>query len=77
MWIAERFSKFANLNYEETLGKVLFNLKMTWLNLETYNGIRFCGDLLKNILTDINLNKNNYKYNKLYTLEDFYGMIIK
>ena len=77
MWIADRFAKFANLNYEETLGKVLFNLKMTWLNLETYNGIRVCGDLLVNMLDDIKHNKDTYSYNKAYTLEDFYGMIIK
>ena len=77
MWIADRFAKFANLNYEETLGKVLFNLKMTWLNLETYNGIRVCGDLLVNMLDDIKLNKDTYSYNKAYTLEDFYGMMIK
>lgn len=77
MWIAERFSAFANLNYEETLGKVLFNLKMTWLNLETYNGISVCGDLLKNMLKNIKSNKDNYSYNKPYTLENFYGMIIK
>jgi len=77
MWIADRFSKFANLNYEETLGKVLFNLKMTWLNLETYNGVKVCGDLLKNMLEDIKANKDTYSYKKLYTLEDFYGMTIK
>ena len=77
MWIAERFANFANMNYEEVLGKVLFNLKMTWLNLETYNGITFCGNLLKNMLKDIRTNKDKYNYNKPYTLEDFYGMIIK
>jgi hypothetical protein len=77
MWIADRFAKFANLNYEDTLGKVLFNLKMTWLNLETYNGISVCGDLLKNMLDDVKENCNNYSYKKSYTLEDFYGMKIK
>lgn len=77
MWIADRFSKFANLNYEDTLGKVLFNLKMTWLNLETYNGISVCGDLLKNMLDNVKENCNNYSYKKSYTLEDFYGMKIK
>lgn len=77
MWMAERFSNFANLNYEETLGKVLFNLKMTWLNLETYNGISVCGDLLRNMLEDISKNKDNYSYKKAYTLEDFYSMTIK
>ena len=77
MWIASRFSEYTKINYEDTLGKVLFNLKLTWLNLETYNGIRVCGDLLKNMLEDIKDKKDNYSYNKAYTLEDFYGMMIK
>ena len=77
MWIADRFAKFANLNYEDTLGKVLFNLKMTWLNLETYNGLTVCGDLLQKMLEDIKTQKDNYSYKKSYTLEDFYGMMIK
>ena len=77
MWIADRFAKFANLNYEDTLGKILFNLKMTWLNLETYNGIGVCNDLLRKMLKDVKRNKNTYSYKKLYTLEDFYGMVIK
>ena len=77
MWIADRFSKFANIGYEDTLGKVLFNLKMTWLNLETYNGISVCGDLLRNMLIDVNDNKDKFSYKKSYTLEDFYGMMIK
>jgi len=75
MWIADRFSKFAKLDYEDTLGKVLFNLKMTWLNLETYNGIN--EELLHKMLNDIKNKKNNYSYKKSYTLEDFYGMMIK
>ena len=77
MWIADRFAKWANMPYEDVLGKVLFNLKMTWLNLETYNGVKVCGDLLKNMLENIRENKDTYSYKKSYTLEEFYGMIIK
>lgn len=80
-WIAGRFSEFSGEKYEEVLGKVLFNLKMTWLNLSVYNETDYLTEngksLLENMLDDINNNKNSYKYNKAYTLEDFYGTLIK
>lgn len=80
-WIAGRFSEFAGMKYEEVLGQVLFNLKMTWLNLSVYNETDYYTQngksLLENMLDDVNDNKNNYKYNKAYTLEDFYGSLIK
>ena len=69
------------MKYEEVLGQVLFNLKMTWLNLSVYNETDYPTEsgasLLETMLDDINANKNNYKYNKAYTLEDFYGTLIK
>lgn len=80
-WIAGRFSDFSGMPYEEVLGKVLFNLKMTWLNLSVYNETDYITEngksLLENMLDDVNNNKNNYKYNKAYTLEEFYGTLIK
>lgn len=80
-WIAGRFSEFSGEKYEEVLGKVLFNLKMTWLNLSVYNETDYLTEnrksLLENMLDDINKNKNSYKYNKAYTLEEFYGSLIK
>ena len=67
--------------YEEVLGKVIFNLKMTWLNLSVYNEMDYLTEngksLLENMLEDVKQNKDKYKYNKLYTLEDFYGSLIK
>ena len=33
--------------------------------------------LLENMLDDVNNNKTKYSYNKPYTLEDFYGMLLK
>lgn len=80
-WIASRFSKFAKMNYEDVLGKVLFNLKMTWLNLSVYNETDYQTQsgksFLETMLDDVNENKERYNYNKPYTLEDFYGSIIK
>lgn len=80
-WIASRFSDFAKIPYEEVLGKVLFNLKMTWLNLSVYNNTDYQTangrSLLENMLDDVNSQKNNYSYKGVYTLENFYGMIIK
>lgn len=80
-WIASRFSDFTGMAYEEVLGKVIFNLKMTWLNLSVYNEMDYLTEngksLLENMLEDVKQNKYKYKYNKLYTLEDFYGSLIK
>lgn len=80
--ISKTFADFTGLSYEELLDKVAFNLKMTWLKLGVYlqlgedcvyNG----KSLLENMLDDVNANKNTYTYNKEYTLEAFYGMMIK
>lgn len=81
-WIAEKFCKFANVSYEETLGQILFNLNMTWLNLAVYNDNNFLYEngqsLLKNMLDDVNKQKGTYNYNKQkFTLEDIYGLAIK
>lgn len=80
-WIASRFSDFTKMKYEDVLGKVLFNLKMTWLNLSVYNNTDYRTkngkSLLENMLDDVNSQKDNYSYKGEYTLESFYGMIIK
>lgn len=80
-WISTRFSDFAKIPYDETLGKVLFNLKMTWLNLSVYNATDYRSangkSLLENMLGDVKKQKDSYSYKKKYTLEDFYGMMIK
>jgi len=80
-WISTRFSEFSKINEDELLGKIIFNLKMTWLNLSVYNNTDYQTkngkSLLKNMLDDVNNQKDKYSYNKKYTLEEFYGMIIK
>ena len=80
-WIATRFCEFCkNLNYEDTLGKILFNVKMTWLNLSVYNDVDITYNgkkLLMNMLDDVNNNKNSFSYNNEYSLENFYGLPIK
>jgi 5'-3' exonuclease len=80
-WISSRFSEFSKINEDELLGKIIFNLKMTWLNLSVYNNTDYQTKngktLLENMLDDVNLHKEEYSYNKKYSLEDFYGMTIK
>ena len=80
-WIATRFSDFAHIPYEEALEKINFNLKMTWLGLSVYNDLDYVNanhqSLLEAMLTDVERQKDTYKYNKEWTLESFYGMPIK
>ena len=79
-WIAYHFSKFIHADENEILNKVLFNLQMTWLNLSVYNEINYengGNSLLSSMLNDVNKQKDKYSYKYDYTLQDFYGMIIK
>lgn len=80
-WIAGKFSEFSGMSEELVLGAVLFNLKMTWLNLSVYNKMNWRSKdgrgLLEHMLDDVNAQKDKYNYNKPYTLEQFYGMVIK
>lgn len=80
-WISNKFCSFVKgVEYEDILNKVIFNLKMTWLNLAVYNTHDFLYDgksLLQNMLDDVNIQKDNYNYCKPFTLEDIYGSIIK
>lgn len=80
-WIADKFAEYTHQTEDEVLGKILFNLKMTWLNLSVYNEMNYHSrsgkSLLERMLDDVNLQKDKYSYNKTYTLENFYGMPIK
>lgn len=80
-WIAARFADFVHEPYEEILAKVNFNLKMTWLSLSVYNDLDYVNaqrkSLLESMLEDVERQKDAYKYNKDWTLESFYGMLVK
>lgn len=80
-WIADRLSKYLFTEYEDTFGKVLFNLKMVWLNVAAYNECEFISEdgrpLLAHMLDNIIQNRDNYKYKGEYSLENIYGMLIK
>ena len=80
-WIADKFAEYTHQNEDEVLGKILFNLQMTWLNLSVYNEMNYYSrsgeSLLERMLNDVNLQKDKYSYNKTYNLENFYGLPIK
>ena len=80
-WIADKFAEYTHQTEDEVLGKILFNLKMPWLNLSVYNEMNYHSrsgkSLLERMLDDVNLQKDKYSYNNTYTLENFYGMPIK
>lgn len=80
-WIAKRFGDFIKVSEEELLGQIIFNLKMTWLNLSVYNNTDYQTEngksLLENMLDDVIKQKDNYSYKGKYTLEHFYGLPIK
>jgi 5'-3' exonuclease len=80
-WVFHRFCEFEKTEEDRASLKaqILFNIRMTWLNLATYEN---CGDkikipLLQNMIDDLNAHCNDYNYNKPYTLEAMYGMLIK
>lgn len=71
-------SKFISLTssaeeYRETLKKIRFNAKMVWLDFEA---LQFSG-IIEQIFDEIEERRNTYDYRKGFTLEDFYGMLIK
>lgn len=80
-WIAIKFADFTKVHEDEVLGKILFNLRMTWLNLSVYNSSDYStfnnNSLLENMLEDVNIQKDKYSYKGIYSLENFYGMVIK
>ena len=60
-WITSKFCEFIKVKEEDILGQVIFNLKMTWLNLSVYNSMDYYTkngkSLLENMLDDINEQK--------------------
>lgn len=80
-YIKDIFSKYIKEDIPDLFEKILFNVKMTWLNLAVYNDDDFLyknkNNLITNMLHDIKEQKDKYNYIKTYTLEDFYGFVIK
>ena len=71
-------SKFVSLTssteeYYETLKRIRFNAKMVWLN---YEALQYSG-IAEQIFDEIEKQRDTYDYHKGFTLEDFYGMLIK
>lgn len=71
-WIAKKFAEFANIDVKEIIERVNFNLRMTWLSSEVYDK-----DLIERMTDDLLKQKDTFSYRGEYTLESFYGMIIK
>ena len=80
-WISMRFAEFTKQQEHDVFNAVYFNLQMVWLNLSVYNENNYESEngksLLENMLDDVAKQKDQYSYNKSYSLEEFYGMIIK
>lgn len=80
-WIAQRFADFTSESLNTVLDKVIFNLRMTWLNIEAYSDAerldKSCEGLTMSMVNDIYNQRNSYNYKGEYTLECFYNMVIK
>lgn len=76
LWIQSKFEKFlgAPLSTDE-IGQILFNVKLTWLSPSVYGPRQ--EELLVAMAEEVANTKDSYNYKKAYTLEDFYGMLIK
>jgi 5'-3' exonuclease len=76
LWIQSKFEKFLGtpLSTEE-IGQILFNVQLTWLSPSVYGPRQ--EELLIAMAEEIANTKDSYNYKKAYTLEDFYGMLIK
>lgn len=83
-WITRQFityMKISEKEYSVYLEKIVFNLKMVWLNFSTYEANDFFTEsgksLLKEMLENVNENSDKYNYRGLYNLESIYNMLIK
>lgn len=76
LWIQSKFECFLGspLTTEE-VGRILFNVQLTWLSPSVYGPKQ--EDLLMAMTEEVANTKDSYNYKKAYTLEDFYGMLIK
>lgn len=76
LWIQSQFERFlGNKLAVEEIGQILFNVRLTWLSPSVYEGEN--EDILVNMAQEIGDTANSYSYNRAYTLEEFYGALIK
>lgn len=71
-WISGRFAQAVHMPDDAVFKQVYSNLKLVWLNLAVYDEA-----LIERMLDSVNENAESYKYKGEYTLESFYGMLIK
>ena len=69
-WITDKFQKYTE--DDDLFVKVRKNVNLVWLNISVYKD-----QLIEDIFQDINIQKDKYIYSKKYTLENFYGFVIK
>jgi 5'-3' exonuclease len=75
-YICDNFCNFIKSDEKEDyFDKIIFNLKMVWLNTYVYEG--GFENIAFNIINNIKDNKDNYTYNNKFSLENIYGMLIK
>ena len=76
LWIQSKFERFLGtaLSTEE-IGRIISNIQLTWLSPSVYGPKQ--EELLIAMAEEVANTKDSYNYKKAYTLEDFYGMLIK
>lgn len=77
IYLAKNFCKYTNSDYETTRLAIQFNLEMAWLNFKVYQSIWGNDTFIDSVLESVYEEKDSYSYNKSFTLEDFYGMLLK
>jgi len=76
-YLSKNFCKFTNeLPLDTVTEAIKFNLQLAWLDIKVYQefeGEEFVDSILDSIYTEM----GSYSYNKSFSLENFYGMLLK
>lgn len=75
LWIQSKLEGFGVHIDENQLGQIIANIKMTWLSVNVYDNSQM--GFLMSMTEAVGETKDSYSYKKAFTLEDFYGMLIK
>jgi 5'-3' exonuclease len=76
-YLAKNLSKTTDISFGEAFDAIKFNLEMAWLNVHVYRSIWGDDTFIDRVLSSVENEKDSYSYNKAFTLEDFYGMLLK